>query len=246
MSAAGPATSPMTTAPRPLSTRARIAVRLTPMRRLVHPARAAPTAKTAQPPAATGPMMAPARSSPPTSSASRIGWKVSKTIIADRPEHLDEDDAAQHPVGAAAGRARHARRPGPPWPRRARGEARGVDVSARGAPRAARGREQVHDVEDDEDDHRQQQRRRAGEGVPPDERHPTRGRRRRCSTPSDGALGGERPVDVGAGRGRVHGVDEPRLERSGVERPEDARQHGGGEEGPEGLGDDEHARSRRR
>ena len=59
-----------------------MAVRATPMRRLDHPPSAAPTAKTAQPAAATGPMMAPARSSPPTSSASRIGWKVSKTIIA--------------------------------------------------------------------------------------------------------------------------------------------------------------------
>jgi hypothetical protein len=75
--------------------------------------------------------------------------------------------------------------------------------------------------------------------MPPDQRSRHEGPGGDASA-EHGPLGGQGAVDVRTGRGRVDGVDEPCLERSGVERAEDARQQGRGEEGPERLGDDEH------
>ena len=45
------------------------------------------------------------------------------------------------------------------------------------------------------------------------------------------------PVDVDTGGRRVHGVDEPRLERAGVQRPEGAHQGARDDERPEALRD---------
>ena len=52
----------------------------------------------------------------------------------------------------------------------------------------------------------------------------------------DRPVGGQGAVDVRVGLGGMHGVDEPRLERTGVERPEDARQGGSDHERGERMG----------
>ena len=78
----GPAARPIPTTNAPLSTRESRAVHATPIRWLASPPRAAPAANRPQDTADTGPMITPARSVPPTSSASRTWLKVSKAIMA--------------------------------------------------------------------------------------------------------------------------------------------------------------------
>src|SRR6476469_9921904 len=153
MRAAGPATSPMTMAPRELSTRARMGVRATANRLDNSPARAAPRAKTPQPAEATGPIRAPARSSLPSTSASRIGWKVSNTTMATD----QKTSTTTKPMSTRLWR----RRPRP-------SRTRGVDVGAR-LLEQHEDRDQVHHVEHHEDHHGQDQCRLVPEGVPPDE-----------------------------------------------------------------------------
>ena len=239
MRAAGPATRPMTTAPTPLSTRARIAVR-----------RHADAA--ARPPGERGPdgedRPATGRhrahdGAGPLLAADELGepdrLEGLEDDHRDRPEDLDDDDDRAARGWSAAARARRARRPAPPWPRRRPGagprrrRGRGAPgAAARVASRCTTLRTTKTTTGSSSAD------------APVKGCHQTRAPDTRAPpamlAAEHRALGREGAVDVGAGRGRVHGVDEPRLERPRVERPEDAGQHRRGEEDPERLGDDEH------
>ena len=153
-------------------------------------------------PPATGPMMAPARSSPPTSSASRIGWNVSKTIIA-----TDQNTSTVTMPRSTAVVAQQAEAVADDGGRLlGRGQRRGAAPRRRGARRRARLAQQDEDGDEVHDVEGRRRRRRAaasadgaGERVPPDEA--TRDQRTdRDADTEHGALRGERAVDVGAGR----------------------------------------------
>src|SRR6476646_7637941 len=208
MRATGPATRPMTTAPRPLRIRARIAVRATPSRRLPTAARAGPSANRPQPALATGPMTAAAASSLPSSSASRIGWNVSKTTI---PADQNGSTATRPPSTRLCRRSdRPSRTTTGAW----RTDAAAGSDAVRPLADGEHGRE-VDDAQPQVEQAWQQQGALGGDGVPPDEA--TRDQRtERHRRPHDHPLTRQVAVHVGAGLGRVDRVDEPRLERSGV------------------------------
>ena len=244
MRATGPATRPMTTAPSPLSTRARIAVRATPSRRLPTAARADPSANSPHPALATGPMTAAAASSLPSSSASRIGWNVSKTTI---PADQNSSTATRPPSTRLCLSERqtlpdHDRR----LAHRGRGPTHTDAVAGSAAVRLLEDDEhgdEVHDAQPEVEQAGQQQGALGGDGVPPDE--PTRDQRaERHRRTENRSLPRQVAVDVGPGLGRVDRVDEPRLERSGVERPEHPGQHRGQRELPPGGGRVEDDRGR--
>ena len=243
MRPAGPMTRPMTTAPRALSTRPTIAARATPIRVEVVPASQAPTLNRPQPAADTGPTRAPASWAEPTISSSRSGMNDSKVIMpidqktsaSTMPMSTRLRPSSTSPLLMTAGVWRASPSA---CERRVRSEPtcgrfsritstdttrcttlRATDTqtatsSARGVLVAEHG----------------------GSRVPPDEQageHRPDGDR----GTEDRAGPRQLAVDVGA-RGRlVHGVDEPRLERPGVQRPEGAHQRAGDDEGPEALGE---------
>jgi len=95
----------------------------------------------------------------------------------------------------------------------------------------------VDDVERREDGDREVDRREGLDRVPPDEGS---AEQRADGHPDaqHGALPGQFLVDIGARRALVHGVDEPRLERTGVQGTEGPHQGGGTDELPEALGEE--------
>ena len=158
---------------------------------------------------------------------------------AGRPEDLDQDQPEQHPVAAAAVAARRGPRPAPRGPTPAARRTPVTSTWVRGSWSRAATATRWTTLSAAQAEHREQQGRLRRERVPGDEATGEHGARRDRGA-EHRALGGQGSVDVGAGLGDVDGVDEPRLERPGVERTEDPLQGGGEREGPERVGEDQH------
>ena len=186
-------------------------------------------------------MMAPARSSPPTSSASRIGWKVSKTIIA-----TDQKTSTQTmPRSTRLVRSR-------PRPSRTTTGASFADASARRAPEASRCSASRGSRSSTRTASRCTTLRTTKTATgstsadapmngchqtrPPETRAPAAMLPPRTVPWAASAPSTSAPGVVACTVSTNHASS-----GTGVERPEDAGEHGRGEEGPEGVRDEQDA-----